>query len=341
MTTPAGGPEWWLGMYRDVRLKTWSYSNIWIYTLRLAKNWWAMIWTHHWDIDMNSHFKYFEVVRWNSASNNTHANDQTDQCCKIALSEAFLLLRFADCALAHSHTHTHCHRDMAHSTLMSHEVFPKIGYDHDAKHRIRTACPRPLFGRNSSFHFVKLHGTRSISGPPGPPGRGLGSICRKIDIFFSFSLKFQQMRAYWNQTHWIMIYHPISHNAIYIYKYSFGNQHTTQWTYTIKKPLGNRPSEGRPRFLDRKPAGKRNWQILSRLRFGICENTAMDSYLVSTFDGEVQPISGKMGLSCWCWLRKDLGQFRKKRQNIGPAETKIPTPAVKVQSKSAHLGSLW
>ena len=271
MTTPAGGPEWWLGMYRDVRLKTWSYSKyIKTYTLQLAKNWWAMIWTHHWDIDMNAHLKYFEVVWWNSASNNTHANDQTDQSCKIALSEAFHLLRFADCALAHSHTHTHCHRAMAHSTLMSHEVFPKIGYDHDAKHH-RTACPRPqrkelYFSTSQNFTEQDLYQCQDRQD-------GLRSFCRKVYIFFS--LKFKQMRAHWNQTHWIMMYHPF-HKMLCITPSEITiqlNEHIpskNHWETLLPKVF--------LRFLDRKPAGKRNWQILSRLRFGICENnTAMDT----------------------------------------------------------------
>ena len=292
-----------------------------------------MIWTHHWDIDMNSHFKYFEVVWWNSASNNTHANDQTDQSCKIALSEAFLLLRFADCALAHSHTHKHCHRDMAHSTLMSHEVFPKIGYDHDAKHRIRTACPRPLFGRNSStstsqnFMEQDLYQDRQDRWEDG-----LWSIWRKIPTNASI-LKPNSLNYDLS---------PLSHNAIYIYTPSEINIQLNEHIPSKKFGKTVLPKVQVLVSFDRKPAAETKLTNSVQIEvWNLREQHSHGDDLVSTFDGEVQPISGKMGLSCWCWLRKDLGQFRKKRRNIGPAETKIPTPAVKVQSKSAHLGSLW
>lgn len=310
MTTPAGGPEWWLGMYRDVRLKTWSYSNIWIYTLRLAKNWWAMIWTHHWDIDMNSHFKYFEVVWWNSASNNTHANDQTDQSCKISPSEALLLLRFADCALAHSHTHKHCHRDMAHSTLMSHEVFPKIGYDHDAKH-LRTACPRPhrkeLFFplRKTSWNKIYISARTARMVFEVSAGR----------LIFFFQSKVQTNASILKPN---SLNYDLSPLFTYCYTPSEINSNITQWTYIPSKNVWENvlPKVEVLVSFDRKPAAETKLTISVQIEvWNLREQHSHGHDLMSTFDGEVQPISGKMGLFCWCWLRKDLGQFKTKRGN--------------------------
>lgn len=64
---------------------------------------------------------------------------------------------------------------------------------------------------------------------------GLWSICRKVYIVF-FSLKFKQMQGILKPNSLNYDLSPEFH--IMLYKYSFGTQHITQWTYIPSKKFG-------------------------------------------------------------------------------------------------------